>query len=163
MDSDEDKTDGLDEPSKNSLKNHNYASENVDEAEKIYVETYEEKYSSHSGWLPPPSTMREYENLLPGLAERIVLMPEREQNHRHETVSTHIKRNYDVKERGQKYALVSMMTIILFSAYLAYLGEIAWAGRVAIGTLAAVVGIFITGKWLENKSTENIKDEDLNN
>ena len=38
--------------------------------------------ASFSGPLPPPTMYREYERALPGSAERILVMAEKEQNHR---------------------------------------------------------------------------------
>lgn len=38
---------------------------------------------SFSGPLPPPDLLREYNQIVPGLAERIARMAEKEQDHRH--------------------------------------------------------------------------------
>lgn len=38
---------------------------------------------SFKGPLPPPALNKEYENVLPGSADRIMLMAESEQQHRH--------------------------------------------------------------------------------
>ena len=44
--------------------------------------------ASFSGPLPPPSIYGEYERTLPGSAERILVMAEKEQNHRTEWEKT---------------------------------------------------------------------------
>lgn len=40
--------------------------------------------SQYSGPLPPPALYQEFEKVLPGSAERILAMAEKEQSHRHE-------------------------------------------------------------------------------
>lgn len=48
----------------------------------------EQRISFHRGPLPDPATMREYEGILPGAADRIVAMAERQASHR-QTIETH--------------------------------------------------------------------------
>jgi uncharacterized membrane protein len=117
-----------------------------------------EKTVSHSGWLPMPADLAAYEAILPGLAERIVAMPEREQKHRHEVVEGALDRDYKLKHRGQTLAIIAMVLLLAFSGYLAALGEIAWAARVAIGTIVAVVGIFVTGKVVDAKASKDTSE-----
>ena len=115
---------------------------------------------THSGWLPPPQYLAQYEAVLPGLAERIVAMPEREQRFRHRVVEDVSIRDYKLKSRGQLAALVAMVLLLGFSAYLAYIGQAAWAGRVAMGTIVATVGIFVTGRVLDRKADKDESAED---
>lgn len=55
------------------------------DARKIIIQAFRQS-ESHSGWLPTPKYLQEYEAILPGLAERIVALPEREQAHRHRVI-----------------------------------------------------------------------------
>ena len=111
-----------------------------------------EVIESHRGWLPPPGMLAEYERVLPGLAERIVAMPEREQAHRHDYVATESDRQFKIRRRGQDYALVGMVLILSFALILALSGETEWAVKLVIGTLVGIVGIFVTGKWFDAKA-----------
>lgn len=113
----------------------------------------------HSGPLPRPDDLARYEQILPGLAERIVRLPEREQEHRHRVVERAVERDYEIRRCGQRYALVGMAILIAFATLLAILGDSAWAARVAIGTVVATVGIFVTGKFADYQS-ERTKDAD---
>lgn len=115
--------------------------------------------TSHSGWLPPPSVLAEYNSVVPGLAERIIRMPEREQEHRHRVVEGHAQEDTRLKRRGQLFALASVVMLLSLAALLAFLGEPAWAGRIAIFGLVGVVGIFITGQWAEFKMAK-LQSED---
>ena len=110
--------------------------------------------TSHHGWLPPPQQLADYENILPGLAERIVRMPEREQEHRHRFLDEEGQRQFVLKRWGQHYALLGMLLLLAFSVFLALIGEPGLAGTVAVSTIAAVVGIFVTGKVADVKAAK---------
>lgn len=103
--------------------------------------------------------LAEYERILPGLAARIVALPEREQQHRHLIVETETSRQFRLRRLGQHYALLGMSLLLAFSVFLTLMGEPAWAGRVAIFTIAAVVGIFITGKVVDAKAAGDGGDD----
>lgn len=101
---------------------------------------------SHSGPLPAPKTLAEYEAVLPGLAERIVRLPEREQEHRHEFSREWLRREARLKDRGQILGMVAMVIVLAFCLVLVLEGSPGTAGTVAVALVAAVVGIFVTGK-----------------
>lgn len=101
---------------------------------------------SHSGWLPTPGFMRQYDGVLPGLAERIVAMPEREQNFRHTTTKDIVKRDYSLRATGQWMGMAALVLILAFCAFLAILGGIAAAASVAGVTIVGTVGIFVAGQ-----------------
>lgn len=100
---------------------------------------------SFSGPLPPPNVLREYNSILPGLANRIVAMAEAQSSHRQRLEQVVI--NSDCRRSWG--GLVSGLIVALFglaaSAYVISQGH-DWAG-VAIGgaTLASMVGSFLWG------------------
>jgi len=53
-----------------------------------------------SGPMPPPSTLREFESVVPGSAERIVRMAELEQSHRHASENAMLNADESVMQRG---------------------------------------------------------------
>jgi uncharacterized membrane protein len=114
---------------------------------------------SHRGWLPPPAMLVQYEQALPGLAERIVAMPEREQAHRHGYLDRETGRQFKIRRRGQDYALIAMVLVLAFAGALAWMGQPALAAQVVIATLVGVVGIFATGKWLDRKADKDDDDD----
>ena len=65
-----------------------------------------------SGPLPPPSLLQEYENILPGMAERLVATFEKEANHRHTVELTGLNAAINQVKRGQKYGLIIRMSCI---------------------------------------------------
>lgn len=130
------------------------------EAKAELISVVQQLTVSHSGWLPTPEYLVRYEAALPGLAERIVRMPEREQEHRHRAVEESMTRDYKIRTRGQILAMVSLALLLAFSAYLVTVGQPAWAGRVAIFTIVAVVGIFVTGKLSDRKAKKDDDNDD---
>lgn len=69
-----------------------------------------------------------------------------------------VERDYDLKERGQNYALISVVLLLAFGGLLIFVGEYEWAARVAIFAIAGIVGIFVTGKWADIKSAKTPKE-----
>ncbi len=93
------------------------------------VDGYIEQYS---GPIPPPGLLHDYEQVLPGIADRIVAMAEYEQKHRiyYET-------------RGIWMAFVLALALILLSAYVVSLGY-ALASVAVVGTaITSIAGAFI--------------------
>lgn len=135
--------------------------QDIPEETRELVITKLETMESHSGWLPSPKVLGQYEELLPGLAERIVALPEREQAHRHKVIETALEKDSSLKMRGQSFALISLAVLVAFAFYLAWLGNIEWAAKVAIFGIASVVGIFVTGKIADLKlAKRSASDED---
>jgi uncharacterized membrane protein len=61
--------------------------------------------SFHSGPLPAPETLKKYDEIVPGLAERIVKMAESQGAHRIELEKSVIKNQISESKRGQYFAL----------------------------------------------------------
>jgi len=97
---------------------------------------------AHSGPLPDPRTIQEYENVLPGAAERIVSMGEREQKHRHRC---------DIWEGV--YGFFGMMCGfgigilgLVADVYLGSHGQPVLGGTVVTVTLGTLATAFIVGR-----------------
>lgn len=99
-----------------------------------------ERHPSHSsisyeGPLPPPSHLRAYEDVLPGLADRIVTMAETEQRLR-DRDNFLILHNDRIRIVG---SLVVSLALVGAGVYCGLIGE-PWLGGV-LGTSGAVAGI----------------------
>lgn len=123
-----------------------------EEREKFFA-VIRQVSTSHSGWLPTPAFMREYEEVLPGLAERIVLLPEREQAHRHTMTDSIVRRDYRLRTTGQWMGMGALVLILLFCAFLAVLGNTTAAAWVAAAVIIGTVGIFVTGQVSGNSTS----------
>ncbi len=89
-------------------------------------------FQQFSGPIPPPEMMRAYEDVLPGSADRILKMAEREQ-----------ERQIDYDNRGLTLGFVAALVLIALSAYVVSMG-FAWQSvGVVIGSIAGTAGTFI--------------------
>lgn len=100
----------------------------------------------HRGPIPDPATLRGYEDVQPGFAERIMAMAEREQQHRHDMDRTDATQAYRLASRGQVLALVALGIMASLAITLAVIGQPVWAAVVGGIDVAAVVGVFIGGQ-----------------
>ncbi|MDR2946332.1 MAG: DUF2335 domain-containing protein [Candidatus Adiutrix sp.] len=93
----------------------------------------------HQGPLPDPGTLQRYEQALPGLAERIVALAEKEQN----------VRIFDVK-MGRIGALVYSLAVCGVAAFAIY-KESPQAGAVIIGLQVAAVCASMMAKHIKGR------------
>lgn len=97
--------------------------------------------SAFSGPLPPPDALREYDEVVPGLAREIVEQWKRETSHRHRTIDgmrqtddEAMKAYYVGEKRGQSFALICYLGLLV-------LGGIAIVlDREAAGVAAILAG-----------------------
>jgi len=102
--------------------------------------------AAFSGPLPPPSMYNEYNEVLPGSAERILTMAEKEQDHRIKWESDALETQANDQSKGQNYGLIMGIVCIAGSVILVVLGEPIVAGLLAGAPLVGIVGKFIQGR-----------------
>lgn len=98
--------------------------------------------ATYSGPIPPPAAMEQYERIVPGAANRILAMAEREQEARHEFMASERR----LRHRGQWIGALLVLLLIGASVYFAYVGLAVLAGTVMGVTLLGVATIFVLGK-----------------
>ena len=101
---------------------------------------------SFKGPLPPPSLFRQYDETLPGSAERIMQLSEKEQSHRHQWDNKALE--YEGKEviYGQWFGFILGILGISGGIFCAYIDQ-PWVAAVLVGTsLAGIVTAFIKGR-----------------
>ena len=101
---------------------------------------------SFSGPHPPPEILREYEAVLPGSADRIFTMAEKQQDHRIRLEGIAVPAREKRADRGQWAALTVSLAGFVVAGYALYEGY-PWAA-VAIGgaDLAVLAGLFLSAK-----------------
>lgn len=112
----------------------------------------------HSGPLPSPRQLREYEGTLPGGAERIFQMAEREQSHRHvqqaamndlrRRVFEHVERR---EIRGQLIAAGLSLFVGAIGGWLIHLDHPKIGAALIVGTMVSIAGVFITSRAQKNR------------
>ena len=105
----------------------------------------------HIGPLPPASEFKNYDTVLPGAADRIMTMAEREQNNRIFLQQKDLNTGSKVAVIGQLYGFLIMAGFIGLSVWFAYTGQTALAaGAILVGGLS-IVARFITNPWSKSE------------
>ena len=97
----------------------------------------------YEGPLPHPEYLAQYDKIVPGAAERIIAMAEKEMNHRHEKDKSMYKNAIKTSYLSITFAFLSVLVIsgIAFYAFYKNIGVV--AGTIVAGSIAAVVGAFL--------------------
>lgn len=101
-----------------------------------------ETYFEYSGPIPPPSVLKKYDEVCPGLSETLISEFKAQAEHRREIQSCVIGGNVRAQLTGQWMAFFLGLGALGFGAYLAYLGQTGWGIAVAIGSIAGLLGTF---------------------
>jgi uncharacterized membrane protein len=98
-----------------------------------------------SGPLPPPEVLKEYNDILPGLADRIMKMAEKQSTHRQKIEDNVIGSDAYRANAGLWMGVGVAVLSILAGTYLIAIGH-DWAG-VSMGTVVvvALAGVFVYG------------------
>lgn len=99
-----------------------------------------------SGPLPPPEALQKYDAILPGAAERIFRMAEKEQEHAHGMTRTVTRDITAYTKRGQICGVIVALIAFATTAWLGYMGHATASAVVGGGAVAGLVSVFITGK-----------------
>lgn len=100
-----------------------------------------------SGPIPSPSTLKEYDEIIPGAAERILSMAEQEAAHlRNIEREALIKASEQVK-RGQVFGLIIGILAFLTSIIALVLGSEKTAIALGGTTVVGLVAVFVTGRF----------------
>lgn len=111
---------------------------------------------SHSGPIPSAEELEHLERVLPGLANRVVSMAEKEQNMRHGTTDKIITKEFSLRSVGQWLAILALILLLTTVAYIAFLGDTKSAAWLGAATIAAVVSVFVTGRWFDASETDEL-------
>lgn len=137
------------------------------------IQHVQSQVSAFSGPLPSPEVLRKYDEIMPGLAERVVLMAEKEQAYRIATTEREINIKSELvkiaesdsdsaskfSSRGQIWGIA--ITILFgLAAFLVFLLGADW--KIVLGFLAvpsaSLVGVLITRKQTKRDSETQPKD-----
>jgi uncharacterized membrane protein len=107
--------------------------------------------SSFSGPLPRPEDLAKYNEIVPGAAERILSMAEKEMQHRQEIEKQESKNRISLAHISTVLSFISVLVLSGLIGYSLYLGQFGTAIGVAIGAIASVAGVFVYAKASRNK------------
>jgi len=92
--------------------------------------------------LPPPSVLARYNDVIPGGADRILAMAERQSAHRESLEASIVHGNLEMQRRGSNRAFALALIIILGGIYLMATGKNAWGFAAIITSLVSLVSVF---------------------
>ncbi len=115
---------------------------------------------SFSGPIPPPAVLREYNEILPGAAERILRSAEIQSTHRQELEKIIVTGDDKRATRGQIFAGCISLVILSFSFILILFDKVLVGSIFGGGTILTLIGFFIYGKRSEGKE-KNQKETEL--
>lgn len=106
---------------------------------------------SHSGPLPPPAILKEYDNILPGAAERIFAMTEKEQGFRHEMTKSEIAFMKRFVLNAQRYGFIFLLIILIITSVAIYLHQFGIATATFITALITIGYVYFWGNKIKKK------------
>lgn len=118
------------------------------------------RQSSFSGPLPPPSMLREYNEIVQSGAERIMNLSEKEQAYRHDITAKTVTGSINKDKRGQWMAFIITMTILFIATIFAWKGDTVFAGTLITIDLLGLASVFIIGRAGLGKASESQPDDE---
>lgn len=109
----------------------------------IRQEIRREVFVSHRGPLPPPAQLKAYDQAIPGLGERIVLMAEKEQAHRHTMNNTAVMQSLQSRRLGMWLGFILSVLAIISGILMVLIGGSPWGIAAILGPLPVLVGAFV--------------------
>lgn len=101
---------------------------------------------SFSGPLPPPELLAQYNQVLPGAAERIFAMAEAQQSHRHSMEKTIVAANIAAQKLGALLGFFLVLIVASCGVYLIASGKPVGGLAAIVTALSSLVAVFIYGK-----------------
>jgi len=112
---------------------------------------------SFSGPLPHPDILRQFNEVVPGSAERIIKMAEEQSAHRKDLEQKVISSDIARSKWGQILGFIIAIAGLIVSAVVAIFGSAIAGGIIGVGTLASLVGVFMYGSKTRSKEREEKK------
>ena len=110
---------------------------------------------SHSGPLPPPNTLAGYEKVLPGAAERILSMAEKQAGHRQSLEKTTVRSRIHNEDRGLYLGFLLALASLGVGGYAIHLGQ----GLVGLAGLVASLATLVIPFVLRRRRPESSKEK----
>jgi uncharacterized membrane protein len=112
----------------------------------------------HEGPIPSPKALAEYENVLPGLADRIMMMAESNASHIRKKEANHLNKYFFDKNIGRIIGSIIILTVLWLTKYAIDANMPILAGILGGTTVIGLATIFILGK----KSSKETAYQDEN-
>lgn len=114
----------------------------------------------YSGPLPPPSFLKQYDEVVPGAAERIIKMAEEQAAHRRQLERQVISTDNIKSVLGTAFAFIVALVGLGLSFWAAIDGNPEFGTILGVGTLASLVGTFVYGTNIRHNAIKEKQRED---
>lgn len=114
---------------------------------------------SFQGPLPPPEILRQYGEVVPGGAERIMAMAERNQEHRHKLESDVILKGVRNESRGQWLGFVLFILLIVSGTYLLATGKKVEGLSTLVLNATTFAGLFVYSRRARQQELEKKRNQ----
>jgi hypothetical protein len=109
------------------------------------------EHAHFSGPIPPPAILEKYNQLIPGAAERILVMAEKDAAHVQEMNKLIIEVSSKESKRGQLFGLFVALAAMSMTALALLLGHETAASIIGGSTVVGLVSVFVTGHSQQTK------------
>ncbi|MCY4456292.1 MAG: DUF2335 domain-containing protein [Chloroflexi bacterium] len=127
------------------------AAEADDRVTRIEQRSFEATFASP---LPPPQFLDAYESTLPGAADRILSLTEREARHRHEMVSQLVSAEAHQTKWIPRYILALALVTMAFAVVAVLAGYPVAGTLIAVLDLGGVAGSYLYGIWKSTREDD---------
>jgi uncharacterized membrane protein len=114
--------------------------------------TYQQSTSVYSGPIPSPEMLDAYNSVMPNGADRIMKMAEAQAEHRMKLESVTVTSQNKQGERGQIFALISVLALVAAGIWAISCGQTGIAITIFGTTVLGMGGVFAYGKYAMRRS-----------
>jgi len=105
-----------------------------------------------SGPLPPPEILERYNLIVPGAADRIIGMAEREAKHLQDYEMVRLHSTFEERRRGQLFGMIVGLATLSLAGVALFLGHEHAAEILGGSTVVGLAGVFVFGRvWRQPK------------
>lgn len=116
------------------------------------------QFQHYEGPLPHPSTLRGFEEVVPGSADRIITQFEEQGRHRRKQENRVISHNLLSSTLGQIFAFVLFMTIAVGGGYLIQEGKDIAGGSAIVASLVSAAYVLRSARKAKQKDLDDKKN-----
>lgn len=116
---------------------------------EVLLQRQELLMEAHTGPIPSANELKKYEEILPGAADRILTMAEKQAMHRQKLETAVVSSNVENSKRGQYFAFVISVAVIVIGSILIMLDKSGWGLSMILGDLAVLAAVFVGNRISE--------------
>jgi len=113
--------------------------------QQALLQKVEQRLIQHAGPLPPPELMAEYDQLLPGSADRIITMAENQARHRHALEKMSIEAGIGDSKKGLWFGFLIGLAAIAGGVICVLFDHPVSGTALGMGSITSLVGVFVYG------------------